>query len=281
VNNEIHFMKNSRNKPFPSLKACLKTLRQEGRPKGGTLYRGEAGDYPHTYSLIYRLIYEQKIIPVTEINYLADTLDEIQTRLNIVLNAVPVFANPQGALRDANSRETLHPIEVAGAYLQHYYLPTPLLDVTDDLDIAARFAAGEPKPGMPDAMGCLYVMDMNGLLRSGRPVYSLKHSNAPRPRDQHAHCIMLKAGEDLQNESIFPPTVVDRYYFMSSVAERQSFFDAKFMRARGDKAALEVGRCCSSIVSRDWASCNDDQKKILRYYDEVSGLLARDEAHLE
>jgi hypothetical protein len=199
----------------------------------------------------------------------------MQTRLNIVLNSIPVFPSAEEALRNARRSKSSHPIETMGASLQHYYLPTPLLDLTDDLGIAAYPA--DPEGG---GLGCIYVIDVKRIIQHGWVVYSLKQSNADRPRHQRAHSLLLKAGEDLRDEKRFPRKLVDRYYFASTDVERLKVFDPNLMKAHGDLAAREVGRCCAQIIGRDWRESNSDQKKILRFYDEVCGRLAKDEAPL-
>jgi hypothetical protein len=272
-------MGNNKDKPFSTLQGCLDTLRREIPSDRETLYRGEAVVYPHSYSLIYRLTTEQQVLPLTEIRYLVETLDEMQTRLNIVLNEIPVYPSAEEALRNAHRIKSPHPIEIMGAFLQHYYLPTPLLDLTDDLEIAAKFAA-YPADSEGGGLGCIYAIDVTQIIQHGWVVYSLKQSKADRPRHQCAHSLLLKAGEDIQDETRFPRKLVDKYYFTSTDTERAKFFDPNLMKVHGDLAAREVGRCCAQIVGRDWQQSNSDQKKILRFYDDVCGRLAMDEAPL-
>ena len=177
---------------FGTLQDCVDAVRKDhptgpGQPQ--ILYRGEASVYPHTHSLIFRLTQELQVIPQNQIPYLMATLAEIQLKLDLVINEVPVFATPEAALAAAGKANPSNPIEILGAFLQHYYLPTPLLDVTDDLQTALAFAA-YPINGKPEDQpnpGRLYVFDTAELLKAGRLVFSLLKSKARRPSTQRGY----------------------------------------------------------------------------------------------
>ncbi len=253
-----------------------------GPERDRLLYRGESSVYPHTHSLIFRIIHEQQLVPTNQVQYLIDTLDEIHCKLNMVINDIPVFSTPEAALAACANVTQSDPIEILGAFLQHYYLPTPLLDVTSDLDIAAHFAA-YPVEGVPESqpnLGQFYVFNVEELRKAGRKVFSLEKSKALRPSTQKAYSLFLRGGEDLHNPDHFPYPQVDRYTFLSTNTERARFFKPGLMIAQGDRVAREVGACCGQVLGRDWATANPDRRRVLVFLNGVLENLIKDRAHL-
>jgi hypothetical protein len=246
-------------------------------------FRGEAAKYDHTFSLLYRIIHQQQIMPARVEKYLIDLLDEIAMKLHLVLNAVPLFRTAQEAIAQAKKRGPFDPIEVIGGFLQHYYLPTNLLDVTDSLELAVKFAA-YPDSRYEDEVphiAQIYVLNLTELKKNGREVFSLMKSKADRPRKQRAYSLPLAAGDDLQNGAHFPKDQVNIYKFETTNVEKKKFFDPQLMRARGDRVAKEVGYLIYQINERERDSANDDQKRVLHYLGQtVCGKLIEDEAHL-
>jgi hypothetical protein len=277
-------MSDPENKVSQSLGECLKRI-QADLPKmeGPIGFRGEAAKYDHTYSLIYRLIYEQKIIPVEAQGFLIDLLDEIALKMHLVLNQVPLFRNASDAAAHAQKTGPWDPIEIIGGFLQHYYLPTDLLDVTDSLEIATKFAAFPDLRYKDDEVhiGQIYVFNLKELKKNGHEVFSLLRSMADRPRKQKAYSIVLGAGEDLQNVHQFPRPQVLVYQFKSTNALKKTYYDPGLMNARGDRVAKEAGYVIYQICERYRNIGTREQKIVLHYLGQtICGKLIDDEAHL-
>ena len=112
---------------YDSLSECINAIKKDLSTvwkDRDVVFRGEPLKYDHTFSLVHRIIYEQRIIPVSEEPYLLNQRNQIALKMHVVLNRIPLFATPQEAIAAAKKRGPTNPVEVLGSFLQHYYLPT-------------------------------------------------------------------------------------------------------------------------------------------------------------
>jgi hypothetical protein len=130
------------------------------------LFRGERNVNPQTLSSLDR-IYHDPDLP-------AEIYDELDN-LTAYCMQVP--------LRSRHLEPTL-----AGAFAQHYGLPTQVFDFTASPEVAINFAANRPRHRPAAAMGLVGILDVEAAERSGRvALFDLRDlSDAERPRRQEA-----------------------------------------------------------------------------------------------
>ena len=138
------------------------------------LFRGERELYPTTCSFKYRLGL-QGLSEEGQAEVLAAT-----ARLDLVLR-----------------EHGLHPMYSA-SLLQHYGLPTELIDLTSSIDNAAAFAA-EGNEGV----GALYAFPTERLASNGKIIDLKAIHFAKRPRHQHAYVWFHDREPDLKAEALF------------------------------------------------------------------------------
>ena len=180
---------------FSSLDACVQHIRSSYGPnktvktaaediKSGErfvvdeapayLYRGESYSYPTTPSFMRRM----KTNPALPTD-VKDVIEEVARRVD---------EGMQDMLE-------LEPMLSAG-FLQHYGIPTELLDVTDSLDVAAYFASGKEvgKKGLI----CVFPLD---VVSQNSIVIDLRnHPGAIRPLRQSAWALWNKQHIDIKSQ---------------------------------------------------------------------------------
>lgn len=129
------------------------------------LFRGERDVYPHTLSSLDRIYHDPELA-----DEIYDELDDLTAYCM------------QAPLRARN----LEP-KLAGAFAQHYGLPTQVFDFTASPDVAINFAANRARH-RPATMGLMGILDVEAAEKSGRvALFDLRGlSDAARPRRQEA-----------------------------------------------------------------------------------------------
>lgn len=131
------------------------------------LFRGEAGVYPTTYSSLDR-------------HYHDANLDQM---VHDELDAITVF------FMTRSFRNGRLPPKQAGAFAQHYGLPTQVFDFTASPNVAINFAANRASSRRPwPKLGMMGILDVAKAKRSGRAeIFDLRtFDNAIRPQRQAA-----------------------------------------------------------------------------------------------
>ncbi len=152
------------------------------------LFRGEREEYPTTCSSFHRFS-QCQLSEAAQAEVLAAT-----KRLDFILR-----------------ERGLHPM-YSTALLQHYSLPTEMLDMTSSLDDAAAFAAyrNDGSPGVLMAFPAS-VLAANGVLIELSEIHF-----ARRPRHQHAYCWFHRTEPDLQEGGLQSALKARRALFQGS-----------------------------------------------------------------
>jgi len=176
-------MANSSEKVFPSLQECLshicktcgitQTRCPDGDHDPAWLFRGEPNCYPHTSCGMYRLITR---------NHAEDG------KTAFFDDVIAAMVDFEGIYLEQFEDE-LGP-EAAG-FLQHYGVPTDLLDFACSLTVAASFAFDGGKQMEND--GAIAVVERSRL-SSFCDLLDLRKSRCERPRRQHAWAVRHRAG---------------------------------------------------------------------------------------
>lgn len=121
--------------------AELEELAQNKLPDGSPafLFRGERARYPHTLSSLDRHYHDPEVDSVVH--------DE--------LSEVTAFA----MMTPLPSRQL--PAQLAGAFAQHYGLPTQVFDFTSSPRVAINFAANRPWHAIKEQIGAIGILDVS------------------------------------------------------------------------------------------------------------------------
>lgn len=181
-------------KHFRSLKSCLNHIRSTYNPKETValdtfvdihsgnqvrtdapayLFRGESIDYSTTTSSMHRMKNCKALPPEVK-----NTIEQVSINVNMEL---------QRCLE-------LDPNLSAG-FLQHYGMPTELLDLSSDLDVAAYFASG----GGIGNTGLICVVPLSTASRNSIVVDLRYHPRAVRPRRQSAFALKHRRHIDIKD----------------------------------------------------------------------------------
>jgi hypothetical protein len=163
-------------------------------------YRGESKVYSSTYSKIQRVglsmparVKEDIKKVVTEVDY------QLQDWLN------------------------LDPMLSAG-YLQHYGLPTELLDISPSLETAIFFSSYVDK-NSPVEEGCFCIFD-NRVIHDSSIIINLSdHHLALRPRIQKAYTFFHKSHLDIKAKDCIDDLRLHWLHFKSSKSEKKEYFN--------------------------------------------------------
>jgi FRG domain len=242
------------------------------KDSGDLLYRGEPNLYPNTFSSHYRLFERSNRFTQGQADAVKERLLKIAQMLEIVLQAKPVFPSTAAAANaPPATAEDIH--EVIYSFMQHYHLPTPLVDVTTDLDVAVAFAAEVNPDEGPDTEkpGALYVLFRRRLEAHGLRVFERGHTKAIRPNKQQALSLYLPPGIDLQQ---LPNDAVKRVTFTSSADERSRFIRPDLLDAHDDPVAEEVARLTYRCAYGDWAPDDPSAGRVVEFFSNIAYALA-------
>jgi hypothetical protein len=168
------------------------------------LFRGENREWGHTYSSLDRL-QASKQIPKDHWEVFDRRFLHIVTVLDIVVNARPIFSSPNDAadhtgpdsLLDEHDR--LAPECLVYATAQHYGIPSPFVDLTDNLETALFFASYPSD--LESDVALLFVVDSERkeiANRLARMPNSELHRGSRHAR-QAAHGLCLRLGSGIRD----------------------------------------------------------------------------------
>lgn len=158
------------------------------------LFRGESTDYPDTYSSMHRF----------SLNLLSPGARE---------EILEVTEELEFALR-GHGLTSMY----SAALLQHYGLPTEVIDVTSSLDVAAAFAAHRNS-----GRGLLMAFPTAELFKH-TVLIDLKGIHfARRPRHQAAFAIFHHTVPDLKNRELFSSLLAERVAFHGSARDLEQW----------------------------------------------------------
>lgn len=187
-------------------------------------YRGESKDYPSTYSSFQRVkqIFPQRVV---------DDIEKVVAEVDIQLR----------------SWLKLDPMLSAG-FLQHYGLPTELIDISPSLETAIFFSSYTDSNTTTEE-GLFCVFD-NSVLKDKSCVIDLsEHHLALRPRLQNAYTFFHKSYLNIKSKDCISDLSLHWFYFKSSKAEKEKYFDPlKYLPNNlDDVTAGYVYMCISDI----------------------------------
>jgi hypothetical protein len=182
------------------------------------MYRGESGLFPSTRTSLARLIDDDSID--------AETLNTIVALAEHVRNAL-------------QTRFGL-PLQLAEGFLQHYGLPTPLLDVSPDFDVAVQFATSLTVGDW----GALAVMPMEPLRESDSFMLAdlSRHPLADRSRRQSAYAFHDLAYHDHKDPAAIVGRELKWHWFRFTEEDESTFApDPYLLDASSDSTAGLIG----------------------------------------
>jgi hypothetical protein len=166
------------------------TGEQENIQVPSWLFRGESVDYPNTYSSMHRFSLSQ-LKPNAR-----DEIVAVTKRLDSVLRGYGMAPMYSAAL------------------LQHYGLPTELIDVTSSLDAAAAFAAhGNSSAGL------LMAFPTEEIAKHAILIDLKRIHFARRPRHQAAFAFFHREEPNLKNHELFKSLSAERIVFKGTEQE--------------------------------------------------------------
>jgi len=239
---------------------------------GDLLYGGEPNLYPNTFSSEFRLFGRSNRFTPDQANAVKERLIIISQMLEIVLQARPVFSSPADATNaPPATAEEMH--EVMYCFMQHYHLPTPLVDVTTDLSVAVAFATEVDPDDDPESVrpGALYILRRSRLNAHGFRVSDRSRTRANRPNKQQALSLYLPDGIDLQQ---LPNDAVERITFSSSWQERSRLMRPDLLDAHDDPVAGEVARLAYRCAHGDWAPDDPSSGRVVEFFSDIAFTLA-------
>lgn len=223
------------------------------------LFRGENRDWGNTYSSLDRL-QASKNIPERQWPVFDERLLAVVQVLDLVLNARPGFHTAQQAVTYSGPASLLTPNQVLTphalvyATLQHYGLPSPLIDLTGNLESALFFCSYPTDP--QDATALLFVVDTGTMEINSRlvrmPEIDLYHTS--RHARQAAHGLYLRLGSGQRDINYEKGEdfralngVVELITFPWSPEYRAAFHqqhETCLLSVSSDRLAREVCRVC-------------------------------------
>lgn len=168
------------------------------------LFRGEHRDWGDTYSSLDRL-QSSKLIPQDHWKLFDERLRRIVWALDVVVNARPLQATPDAAATYPGPSSLLAGIDqlppecLVYATLQHYGVPSPFIDLSEDLEVALFFASYPPDSNT--AIAVMFVVDSEHEQIKKRlarmPDSQIHHSS--RHARQGAHGLCLRLGDGVRD----------------------------------------------------------------------------------
>lgn len=176
------------------------------------LFRGESHAFPTTIPSMDRLL-KTKSIPLITRNILKSQSERVD-------NELQKFLSPNSML--------------SAGFLQHYGMPTGLLDVTSDLDIAAYFASG----GEVGESGLFCVLPVDVVAQHSTIIDLTQHPYAERPRRQSAYALWHRTHSDIKNVDCINNLDLQWFEFTLKLADVELFRSRQdILDAHTDKVA--------------------------------------------
>jgi hypothetical protein len=139
------------------------------------LFRGEAKRYPTTTATMSRVATDESLTP----------------RARALIPGLSNYIETQ--LRDFLSMSEMD----SAGFAQHYGLPTSLIDLTSNTEVAGFFASEE----QPGSKGFIGIFPTRNLVDSAALIDLRNHDRATRPRRQEAFVLFHRKHEDLKTVS--------------------------------------------------------------------------------
>lgn len=197
------------------------------------LYRGEEYAWPTTVSSNQR-IEDSKVLT-------QETKDKFRIIGNRIDSELQNFSN-------------LSPMYSA-AYLQHYGLPTELLDITSDLDIAAYFAS----TGNIGETGLICVFSLKDIHTKSIIIDLTNHPSAERPRRQSGYAFFHKKFTDIKEKSCIKELNLKWFSFTLQEEDIKKFkVKDEILNAYSDKVAGVI-----QLIVDDFEKQDDETAKWL------------------
>ena len=163
-------------------------------------YRGESKAYSSTFSTKLRL---EQTLPEKVFEDIQKVVVAVDLQLQNMLG--------------------LHP-KLSLGYLQHYGLPTELIDISPSLDTAIFFSSYYSGNNTFEE-GYFCVFDA-AIIHSKSMIIDLSdHNHALRPRLQNAFTFFHKSHRNIKSEECISDLALHWFYFKSTISEKAVFFD--------------------------------------------------------
>ncbi|XZF14582.1 FRG domain-containing protein [Chitinophagaceae bacterium MMS25-I14] len=196
-------------------------------------YRGEEYAYPTTVSSMQRL------------NDNAELAKEVKEKFKSVASRIDM---------ELQEFSNLSPMYSA-AYLQHYGLPTELLDITSSLEIAAYFASC----GKIGDEGLLCVLPTQDIYTQSKIIDLTDHPSAERPRRQFAYGFFHDKFIDLKQADCVSTLKLKWFSFKLTEQDIKKFkVKEEILNAQTDKVAGMI-----QIIVDDFEKQEDEIAKWL------------------
>jgi hypothetical protein len=240
-------------KAFDSLKDCIEYIKQTFPDDATTkikvidsdtgehfktsvssyFYRGEEYAFPTTVSSMQRLNDNVKLSKETKEKFKSVT-SKIDMELQEFSNLTPMYS---------------------AAYLQHYGLPTELLDITSSIDIAAYFASC----GKIGDVGLMCVLSIKEIYNQSKIIDLTEHPSAERPRRQFAYAFFHDKFIDLKATDCIDTLKLKWFSFTLSESDIKQFkIKEQIIEAQTDKVAGAI-----QIIVDDFEKQEDEIAKWL------------------
>jgi hypothetical protein len=230
------------------------------------LFRGEDRDWCNTHSSLDRL-QASKQIPKDQWANFDQRYLHIVIVLDLVLNARPGFSSAEDAVQYVgpgsllDEHDQLSPSSLVYAAFQHYGVPSPFLDLTDNLETALFFSS-YPRDQKSD-VAVVFVIDSEEKQIQKRiaRMPSREIYRDSRHARQTAHGLCLRLGSGIRDVDY---TIGEDFRLLGGIVEKIIFpwpADARatfhkkreksLLSVAGDRLATEVYKACSRGLDRE------------------------------
>lgn len=176
------------------------------------LFRGESSTYPTSIALMQRIKSDIKL-PLETRKALEAIANKLDAELQSFLNLTPMLS---------------------AGFLQHYGIPTELLDLTSDLDVAAFFASYN-EIGRD---GLICVLPTEAISNKSIIIDLTQHPTAERPRRQSAYTFFHQKYLNLKDEECVKDLNLKWFAFTLTQEDRKNYHkDLGLLDAHTDKMA--------------------------------------------
>jgi hypothetical protein len=258
-----------------SISGCIRDVRQAAAKRGASdcLFRGEASLYPATRSSHCRLFAESNLFTDSQARAVKERLLTIAQMLEVAGLGRPVFPRAEDALKHAQPVTLEEVNEVVYCFMQHYHLPTPFIDLTSDVDVAAAFASdgASRDAGSETRRGVIYLVSRKGLEGLGLRLFDSADSAATRPQRQRAVSLFLERDTNFQ---ALPESILTRFEFEDTCAALATYDAPEVYDAAGDRIAREVAMLTYRCAHEDLASRDPSHARVTEFFSRIAYRLA-------